>query len=80
MRVTVKKSGKRAVVRIPASIMEEAGLSIDQIADIRIEDGRIIIEPVQAPAYDLDELLAGITEENVHAEISFGVPVGREAL
>ena len=26
----------------------------------------------------LDGLLAGVTKENVHAEIDFGLPVGRE--
>lgn len=30
------------------------------------------------PSYSLDELLAGITPENCHAEIDFGPPVGKE--
>ncbi|NCC29510.1 MAG: PbsX family transcriptional regulator, partial [Gammaproteobacteria bacterium] len=30
--------------------------------------------------YDLAELLAGITPENLHAEVDFGGPVGKEAL
>ncbi len=30
--------------------------------------------------YNLDELVAGITPQNRHAEISFGKPVGREEL
>ena len=78
MRGTVKKWGNSAAVRMPISVMEEARLSIDQAVDIRAEGGRIIIEPVQA--FDLDELLAGVTDENIHEEVSFGAPVGKEAL
>lgn len=37
-------------------------------------------EPKQAPPteYSFDELLAQITPENIHEEIDFGPPVGKE--
>jgi antitoxin MazE len=81
MRVTVKKWGNSASVRIPAAIMEAANLKLDTVVDVSEENGRIIIEPV-APAevVDLDALIAGMTEDNGHDEIDFGAPVGREAL
>lgn len=81
MRVTVKKWGNSASVRIPAAIMEAANLKLDTVVDVSEENGRIIIEPV-APAevVDLDRLIAGMTEDNRHDEIDFGAPVGREAL
>lgn len=78
MRVTVKKWGNSASVRIPAAIMESAKLAVDEAVDVREEAGRIIIEPVRHD-YDLDRLLATITPENLHAEIDFGAPVGNEA-
>lgn len=78
MRSTVKKWGNSAAVRMPASLMEEARLHIDQAVELRVEKGRIVIEPV--PAFDLDTLLAEITDENRHDEVEFGPPVGREAL
>jgi antitoxin MazE len=31
------------------------------------------------PEYDLDTLINGITPDNLHAEVSFGTAVGREA-
>jgi antitoxin MazE len=80
MRVLVKKWGNSASVRIPAAVMEAAALSLDQAVDIREEAGRVIIEPVRAQEFDLPELLAGITNENLHEEIDFGPPVGRERL
>ncbi|EDR9582153.1 PbsX family transcriptional regulator, partial [Salmonella enterica subsp. enterica] len=30
--------------------------------------------------YSLDALMAGVTNENIHEEISFGAPVGKELL
>ena len=57
MRARVKKWGNSASVRIPASVLAAASLSIDQAVEVREEGGRIIIEPVRAPVYDLDQLL-----------------------
>lgn len=79
MRVLVKKWGNSASVRIPAAIMEAAHLELDAPVDVREEGGRIVIEPVRQPEYQLDELLAGITPENIHDEADFGMPVGKEA-
>lgn len=80
MRVTVKKWGNSASVRIPAAIMEAADLTLDQIVEMREKDGCIVIEPIRRSGYDLDEMLAGITPENLHEEVDFGEPQGKEAL
>lgn len=37
-------------------------------------------EPIAAPQFTLDELLAGVTRDNLHEEERLGPPVGREAL
>lgn len=47
---------------------------------IREEGGRIVIEPIRTNRYDLAQLLAGITPENLHTEIDFGAPAGKEIL
>lgn len=57
MRVRVNRWGNNASVCIPASVMAAVALRIDQEVDIREDDGRIVIEPVAAPSYDLDTLL-----------------------
>lgn len=79
MRVQVKKWGNSASVRIPASVMVAASLRVDQAVDVREEDGRVVIEPVMAPSYDLDDLLAKMTPDTFPDEIDFGRPVGGEA-
>jgi antitoxin MazE len=78
LRSTIKKWGNSAAVRMPASLMEEARLHIDQPVDVHVEKGRIVIEPISS--FDLDSLLAEITEDNLHDEVDFGRPVGREVL
>lgn len=78
MRVIVKKWGNSASVRIPASGMAAACLSLDQPVEIREEEGRIVIEPVRETGYDLAALVNGITEENRHAAVDFGPVKGRE--
>jgi antitoxin MazE len=80
VRVTVKKWGNSASVRIPAALMDAAKLQLDDAVDVREEGGRIIIEPVRQKHYDLAKLLAGITPRNRHAETDFGPPVGKEIL
>lgn len=80
MRATVRKWGNSAAVRMPATVMAEAKLEIDQQVDVRVEDGRIVIEPVAPAEVTLDQLLAGVTADNLHAEEDFGPAIGREAL
>jgi antitoxin MazE len=80
MRVTIKKWGNSAAVRIPAAVMEALSLSLDEMVDVHEEGGRIVIEPVRAKEYDLDQLLAGITPANLHAEVDVGPAVGKETL
>lgn len=78
MRVVVKKWGNSASVRIPASVMAAAALSLDQAVDVREEAGRIVIEPIREEAFDIDEMVASITDENRHAALETGGPRGRE--
>ena len=78
MRVQVKRWGNSASVRIPAAVMAAAALRIDQEVDVREDDGRIVIEPVTAPSYDLDALLSTMTPETFPDNVDFGQPVGQE--
>ncbi len=78
MRVQVKKWGNSASVRIPASVMAAAALQVDQAVDVREEDGRVVIEPIRVPIYDLDELLSTMTPDTFPEDVDFGAPLGKE--
>jgi antitoxin MazE len=77
MKAHIQKWGNSLAVRIPAHLAQSASLSKDTPIEISLVEGRIVIETVR-PKYDLEELLAGITDENIHGEISTGKAVGKE--
>jgi len=78
MRAVVKKWRNSASVRIPASIMKAARLNLDETVEVREVSGRVVIEPVRHKEYELAQLLKGITRRNLHKEIDFRGPVGKE--
>lgn len=80
MEVVIRKWGNSPAVRLPTALLKEAGYQIEQKVDLLVSRGRIIIQPSEHVAYDLDALISGINDENAHDEVSFGPPVGKEAL
>ena len=80
MIVSLKKWGNSASVRIPRLILKALNLKLDDQLDIKEEDGRIIITPVRSHNFKLEDLLSGITQENLHSRIDFGIPVGTELI
>lgn len=79
MKAQVRKWGNSAAVRIPAATLAAARLRIDDRVEVREEGGRIVIEPASDDMLTLDELLAGITDDNLHGEVDSGTPAGNEA-
>jgi len=80
MRVTIRKWGNSAAIRIPTAVMDAGKLQLDRVVDIREEKGCVVIEPVREDGLSLDELVSGITPENRHDVVNFGRVVGNEAL
>ena len=78
MKAVVKKWGNSAALRIPSAVLQAAKLRLEDSVDVREESGRIVIEPVARKDYDLSQLLKKITPENLHQEVDFGRPVGKE--
>lgn len=78
MGVFVRRWGNSAAVRLPASVLSAAGIKVDDLVEVREEDGRIVIERAQSEPITLEWLLEGITPDNVHPETYWGPPVGRE--
>jgi antitoxin MazE len=48
--------------------------------NVRTENGRVIIEPLQQSDIDLLSLVTMITPDNMHNEVDFGAPQGKELL
>ena len=78
METTIKKWGNSLALRIPKALAKEAGLHYELTVDLSLEDGKLVIVPIKRPKLDLEAMLDQITEDNLHAEVSFGAPVGKE--
>ena len=78
MMTKILKWGNSLRLRIPKSFAKELDIEPNGEVDITVKDGRLIIRPVPRPAYDLVELLADVTQDNLHDEVEFGEPTGRE--
>lgn len=79
MLVQLAKWGNSLAVRIPAAYAKAIGASAGGSADLSVEDGRLVLKPVpEVAAFDLQALVAQITDENRHDEIETGPPVGAE--
>ena len=78
MLLTVKKWGNSAAIRLPVKVLNAAQVGIEQRVNVHVQGRRIVIDPA-VDEDNLDTLLTQITPENVHDEISFGPPVGKES-
>lgn len=79
MHSKVQKWGNSLALRIPKAFALEVGLREDADVDVSIRQGNLVVAPLKAPTYDLNDLLAKVTRRNLHAEIDLGPAAGREA-
>jgi antitoxin MazE len=80
VEAVIRKWGNSPALRINATVMKIASFDIEQRVTIKATKGRIVIEPADKLEFKLEDLVAGITRANVHDEVVFGGPVGKEAL
>jgi antitoxin MazE len=80
MRTKIQKWGNSLSVRIPKTVAEQAGLKEQDPLDIEVEGHKVVLLPRTERDYRLRDLLKGVTKKNLHKQIDFGSPVGRELL
>jgi antitoxin MazE len=76
MEAVIRKWGNSLGIRIPSVIIRQLALKDGAFVDIADNKNAIIIRPVQKRT--LAELLQGIDENNIHAEVKTYGPVGSE--
>lgn len=77
MRTRISKWGNSLAVRLPKPFVDELGLAHGAEVEIVLRDGRIVLTAA-GREYGLEELVDGITSENLPAETDWGRPQGRE--
>ena len=78
MKRKVQKWGNSLALRIPKALAIEANIASGSTVEMSITNGELKIKPIEDQEYILEELLSGITPENIHEEVSTGIPQGKE--
>ena len=83
MKTQIGKWGNSLAVRIPKALAEALKVSDGKQAEIKVENGTLVLRPIvkpgRKPRYTLDELLRGMTKDNVPQEVDWGSSRGNEA-
>ncbi|MGV0027090.1 AbrB/MazE/SpoVT family DNA-binding domain-containing protein [Phormidesmis priestleyi] len=74
----VAKWGNSLGIRIPIAIAKQVNLEEGTSVTFTVVEGSLVIKPERRKKYTLDELLEGMTLENVHEEVDLGAPIGNE--
>ena len=78
MRTKIQKWGNSLALRIPKSFALNVNIKQNELVDLSIDRGKIIITPIAQKEYSLEELLEGVSENNLHSEFDTGAPAGKE--
>ena len=68
MKSHVQKWGNSLAVRIPKPFAEGMGIGNNAPVEMSLEEGALVVKPDRERAWDLDALLAEVTDENIHEE------------
>lgn len=78
MRTKVQKWGNSLALRIPKVYADEIRIEANASIDMTMKDGALVITPVVENQSALEELLAAVTEKNIHHEWDTGPAEGEE--
>jgi antitoxin MazE len=78
MKTRVRKWGNSLALRIPKSFAAGAGLRPDAAVELSLVDGALVVQSVSPQPLTLDELLRGVTDDNIPGEWVTGPSVGKE--
>lgn len=79
MVVKIQKWGNSLALRIPKAFTREINIEDGSKVNLVLEDGKLMIIPMDLNHYKLSELLLQIHENNLHGEVDTKGPVGKES-
>lgn len=78
MTTKVQKWGNSLAVRLPKEIAQELSLKEGSDVEFSPKADTIVIRRIKKQPLSLKELLVGINKDDIHREIDWGKPVGKE--
>ncbi len=78
MQTRIQKWGNSLALRIPKSFALNVNIKQNELVDLTVDKGKIVIKPIAEKEYSLEELLEGVSENNLHGEFDTGAPTGKE--
>ena len=79
MEIQFAKWGNSIALRIPSKVAAALGITAGSVADLDLRRGKFIVVP-HANSFRLDDLVSGITADNLHQEIESGTAFGAEVI
>ena len=79
MQARVQKWGNSLALRIPKHLADEVGLKENSAVELSLRDNELVIAQVVKTGFSLADLLAQVTDANLHREVDTGPAVGGEA-
>jgi antitoxin MazE len=80
MKARIHNLGDDLVLEIPPDIAAQLGFTDGAEVETYLELGRLVVYPPGQRRYTVEELLEGVTDDQLHPEVDTGPPVGREIL
>lgn len=76
---TVKQWGNSLAVRIPTAVAQDLGITTNSQVQLTSNGKTVTLKPQTKKKVNLEDLLNQITPANLHDEVNWGKPVGKEA-
>ena len=76
---SLQKWGNSAGIRVPKKVIQQANLKLGEDLSVSIDGRSIILTPVNSGRkYKLQDILNGVTPQDIGGEYEWGQPVGKE--
>ena len=80
METRIGKWGNSLALRIPQSIAARVGITLNAAVELTPRGEQLVVSVLERPGTELDDLLARVTDDNVHGEVETGPLRGRRSV
>lgn len=78
MQGRIQKRGSYYALHIPKSVADELQWKQGTPVEATVQEGKLVIETIKVPDYNLEFLLKDMTTGNFQGEVDSGLPIGKE--